>query len=162
MVSRACRPCPLPFVRGSRISYMIPFQELHREGIGVEIKHAPITSGDEEIILWEWQILGCHLPTALNEGYFFLNGNHFCLRSGKEYRISRFHNFRERYDHRKYTKHGSRNFCGGLADLRRQENKVVQQFVCPTAGDHCHVRLLDLYVSKLGQREGCLLLHSTA
>ena len=65
-------------------------------------------------------------------------------------------------DHWKYTKHGSRNFCGGLADLRRQENKVVQQFVCPTAGDHCHVRLLDLYVSKLGQREGCLLLHSTA
>ena len=96
MVSRACRPCPLPFVRGSRISYMIPFQELHREGIGVEIKHAPITSGDEEIILWEWQILGCHLPTALNEGYFFLNGNNFCLRSGKEYRISRFHNFRQR------------------------------------------------------------------
>ena len=51
--------------------------DLHREGIGVEIKHAPITSGDEEIILWEWHILGCHLPTALNEGYFFLNGNNF-------------------------------------------------------------------------------------
>jgi len=35
-----------------------------------------------------------------------------------------------------------------LADLH-QENKVVQQFVCPTAEDRCHVRLLDLYVSKL-------------
>jgi len=31
------------------------YQDLHKEGIGVEIKHAPIISGDEEIIPWERQ-----------------------------------------------------------------------------------------------------------
>ena len=27
--------------------------------------------------------------------------------------------------------------------------KIKWQFACPTAGDHCHVRLLGFYVSKL-------------
>lgn len=51
------------------------YQDLHKEGIGVEIKHAPIISGDEEVILWERKILGCHSPTALVRAvFFFLNG----------------------------------------------------------------------------------------
>ena len=124
------------------------YQDLHKEGIGVEIKHAPIISGDEEVILWERQILGCHSPTALVRAVFFLNGKNFCLRGGKEHRDLKFSQLQRENDHWKYTEHGSKNFRGGLADLRR-ENKVVRQFVCPTAGDRCHVRLLDLYVSKL-------------
>jgi len=53
------------------------YQDLHKEGIGVEIKHAPIISGDEEVILWERKILGCHSPTALVRAVFFLNGKNF-------------------------------------------------------------------------------------
>ena len=55
------------------------YQDLHKEGIGVEIKHAPIISGDEEVILWERQILGCHSPTALVRAVFSLSGKNFCL-----------------------------------------------------------------------------------
>jgi len=47
------------------------YQGLHKEGIGVEIKHAPIISGDKEVILWERQILGCLSPTALVRAVFF-------------------------------------------------------------------------------------------
>ena len=60
------------------------YQDLHKEGIGVEIKHAPIMSEDKEVILWEWQILDCHSPTAL-----------FVSKVAKNTGIS-FHNFREK------------------------------------------------------------------
>ena len=114
------------------------YQNLHKEGVGVEIRHASIISEVEEAILWEWQILGCHSPS----------GKSFCLRGGKEHRELKLSQFQRDNNHWKYTEYGSKNFCGGLADLRR-ENKVVRQFACPTAGDHFHVRLLDFYVSKL-------------
>ena len=55
------------------------YQNLHKEGIGVEIKHASIISEEEEAILWEQQILGCHSPKALVRAVFFLNGKNFCL-----------------------------------------------------------------------------------
>ena len=41
------------------------YQNLHKEGIGVEIKHASIILEEEEAILWEQQILRCHSPKAL-------------------------------------------------------------------------------------------------
>ena len=47
------------------------YQDLHKEGIRVEIKHASITSEEEEAILWERQILGCHSPKALVMAVFF-------------------------------------------------------------------------------------------
>ena len=60
------------------------YQDLHKEGIEVEIKHVPIMSEEKEVILWEWQILGCHSPTAL-----------FVSEVAKNTGIS-FHNFMER------------------------------------------------------------------
>ena len=62
------------------------YQNLHKEGVGVEIRHASIISEEEEVILWEWQILGCHSPKALVRAFFFRNGKKFCLRGGKEHR----------------------------------------------------------------------------
>ena len=105
------------------------YQDLHKEGIGVEIKHASITSEEEEVILWEQQILGCHPPKALVMGvFFFLNGKTFWLRGGKENRELKLSQFQRENDHWKYTECESKNFRGGLADLRR-ENEVVRQFV---------------------------------
>ena len=49
------------------------YQNLHKEGVGVEIRHASIIS-EEEAILWERQILGCHSPKAPVRAVFFLNG----------------------------------------------------------------------------------------
>ena len=105
------------------------YQNLHKEGIGVEIKHVPIISEEEEeTILWEQQILGCHSPKALVRAVSFLTGKKFCLRGGKEHRELKLSQFQREIDHWKYTEYGSKNFRGALADLRR-ENKVVRQFV---------------------------------
>ena len=112
------------------------YQNLHKEGVGVEIRHASIISEEEEAILWERQILGCHSPKALVRAVFFLNGKIFCLRGGKEHMELKLSQFQRENNHWKYTEYGSKNFRGGLADLRH-ENKVVRQFACPTAGDHC-------------------------
>ena len=80
---------------------------------------------------------------------FYLNGKHFCLRGRQEHRnlrlsqLKRYHN-PDRYV---YTENAS-NRSGGLRQLR-VENKVVPVFATPTAGNRCHVRILDLYMSKL-------------
>ena len=103
------------------------YQNLHKVGIRVEIKHASIRS-EEEAILWEQQILGFHSPKALVKAVFFLNGKIFCLRGGKEHRELKLSQFQREHDHWKYTEYGSKNFRGGLADLR-QENEVIRQFV---------------------------------
>jgi len=47
------------------------YQDLHKLGIGVEVKHASIRSGEEEVILCEWKILGCHSAKAYSEGCIF-------------------------------------------------------------------------------------------
>jgi len=59
-------------------------------------------------------------------------------------------------DHWKYVENGSKNFRGGIADLRR-ENKVVYQY-SGTSRSTCHVRLLDMYIEKLpceAKRKDC-------
>jgi len=121
------------------------YQDLHKEGIGVEIKHAPIISGDEEVILWERKILGCHSPTALVRAVFFPEWK--VSEVAKNTVISSFHNFSERMTTGSTRSMGLRIFVEVL--LTYVERMWFRQFVCPTAGDRCHVRLLDLYVSKL-------------
>jgi len=92
--------------RDFRGSMETTYQDLHKEGIGVEIKHAPIISGDEEIILWERQILGCQFTYSSCESCFFLNGKNFCLRGGKEHRDLKFSQLQRKNDHWKYC-HGN-------------------------------------------------------
>ena len=74
------------------------YQNLHKEGVGVEIRHASIISEEEEAILWEWQILGCHSPS----------GKSFCLRGGKEHRELKLSQFQRDNNHWKYTEYGLR------------------------------------------------------
>ncbi len=47
-----------------------------------------------------------------------------------------------------YTENISKNRAGGLAQLRL-EHKQVPVYASSSAGERCHVRLLDLYLSKL-------------
>ena len=72
------------------------YQNLHKEGMGVEIKHASIISEEEEAILWEQQILGCHSPKALVRAVFSLMEKNFVCEVGKNIGNSSFCNFRER------------------------------------------------------------------
>ena len=71
-----------------------------------------------------------------------------CLRGGQEHWNLRLTQFIRESDHWKYVESGSKNFRGGVADLRR-ENKVVRQYVCDDLGKRCHVHILDLYMERL-------------
>ena len=123
------------------------FQELHKKGVGAAVKHTPSISSEEEDRVWEAGIMGDKSPTALLNAVFFLNGMNFSLRGGKEHRELKRSQLIREGDHWKYIEHGSKSFRGGMGDLHR-ENKVVRQY--PIAcKERCHVRLLDLYVSKL-------------
>ena len=121
------------------------FQRLHSRGVGAASKHVEVISKEEEELLWEQNVLGCHSPRALLRAMFFLNGKNFCLRGGREHRGVQLSQFKREKDHWTYTEYGSKNFRGGFGDL----NHDVRQFPCQQEGDRCHVKLLDLYVSKL-------------
>ena len=47
------------------------FQQLHKDGIGAEIKHAAVISEEEEALLWKEGILGSSCPRALLRAVFF-------------------------------------------------------------------------------------------
>lgn len=48
----------------------------------------------------------------------------------------------------KYSENGSRNFQGGVGDLRR-ENKIVRQYPCSEQGTCTYNATVDLYMSRL-------------
>ena len=111
------------------------YQSLYKEGVGVEIRHASIITEEEEERLWK--IIP---PKALVRSVFFLNGKNFCLRGVRNTRNLKLSQFVCEKDHWKYIETGSKNFRGGVADLRR-ENKVVRQYPCSQLGNRCHFYL---------------------
>ena len=123
------------------------FQQLHKKGVGTVVKHASAISDEEENHIWQSGIVGDHSPTDLLRAVFYLNGINFSLRGGKEHRDLKRSQLTREVDHWKYVENGSKCFRGGVADLHR-ENKVVCQYPLPEK-ERCHVRLLDLYTSKL-------------
>ena len=123
------------------------FQELHQKGIGANVKHASEITAEEEDRVWTARVMGDHSPTALLRAVFYLNGVNFSLRGGKEHRDLKLSQLVRESDHWKYIEHGSKCFRGGFGDLHR-ENKVVVQYPI-LCHERCHVRLLDLYMSKL-------------
>ena len=129
------------------------FRQLRSEGVGAEVKHAPEITKEEENRLWEKGVLGVSTPLGLLRAVFYCNGKNFCLRGGQEHRrlkisqLSRSSN-PDRYV---YTENGSKNHSGGFMQLH-VENKVVPIYASKDFGDRCHVRLLDLYLSKIPER----------
>ncbi len=126
------------------------FKRLRTEGVGCSSKHTEIITKEEENTLWESGVLGISTPNALLRAVFFLNGKNFCLRGRQEHRSLRLSQLK-RYsnpDRYMYTENASKNRQGGLNQLKL-ENKSVPVFATPAAGIRCHVRVLDLYLSKL-------------
>ena len=125
------------------------FQQLHKKGVGAVVKHASVITVDEENHIWQQGIIGDHSPTALLRAVFYLNGINFSLHGGKEHRNLKRSQLTREEDHWMYVENGSKCFRGGVGDLRR-ENKIVRQYALPSCGnDRCHIRILDLYTSKL-------------
>ena len=127
------------------------FKSLRQEGVGSGTKHAEIITKEEEQKLWESGVMGIGDPKSLLRAIFYYNGKNFCLRGGQEHRqlkLSQFVRLHTPCDHYIYTENSSKNRSGGFAQLHL-ENKVVPIFHNPDADNRCHVKLLDLYISKL-------------
>ena len=126
------------------------FRKLHENGIGAKVRHAEVITKDEENQLWDSGVIGTDSPRSLQNAVFYYNGKNFCLRGGEECRqlkisqIQRVHS----PDGNIYHEFVSKNRQGTFRQLHLA-NKEVPIYACPTAGDRCHVRLLDLYLQKL-------------
>ena len=130
------------------------FRKLRTDGIGSESKHTPSISIQEENMLWSSGVVNTSTPKGLLRAMFYYNGKSFVLRGGQEHRDLKISQF-TRLTHPNryvYTENSSKNRAGGLAQLRI-EHKKVPIYMNAEAGDRCHVKLLDFYLSKL---------HSTA
>ena len=126
------------------------FHQLHSTGIGRDVKHARVLTTDDEEKLWRNGVMGTKTPKALQNAAFFIVGKMFCLHGGVELRdlkpsqVQR-HRNPDRYI---YSENVSKNRNGTFKQLNIA-NKVVPLFSCPEAGEHCPVRILDMYFCKL-------------
>ena len=118
------------------------FRSLHKQGIGVDVRHTPIVSAEEEGMLWERKVLNVSSPKGLLRAVFFYVGKICCLRGGEEQRNLKKSQFT------RYVENGSKNRSGGTAQLNL-ENKIVPIHAVPENCPRCLVFLLDLYFSKL-------------
>ena len=129
------------------------FRNLRTANIGTNVKHAEPFSNEEEDQLWSTGVLGMDSPKALLNAVFYLNGKNFCLRGGEEHRRLALSQIIRKYnpDHYIYTEAGSKN-RQGTYQQKYIPNKQVPIYACPAAGNRCHVRILDMYYSKLPEQ----------
>ncbi len=120
------------------------FRRLRQAGVGAEVKHAGVTSDQEESSFWDIGILGTSTPLSLLRSVFYYNGKMFCLRGGEEHRQLKFSQLKRVSKGYIYTENGSKNRSGGVAQMK-VENKVVPSYAVDEIGERCHVHLLDLY-----------------
>ena len=102
------------------------FRSLRTEGVGTEVKHAPVVTKEQENLLWEHIVVDLSTPLGLLWAIFYSNGKNICLRGVKEHRKLKVTQF-TRYsnpDRFIYADNGSKNRTGGFVDLKI-ENKIV-------------------------------------
>ena len=114
------------------------------------MRHAEVVTKDEKNQLWDTGVIGTDSPRSLQNAVFYYNGKNFCLRGGEECRQLKISQIQCVYSPDDYIYHEfvSKNRQGTFRQLYLA-NKEVPIYACPTAGDRCHVRLLDLYLQKL-------------
>lgn len=126
------------------------FRKLREEGVGAESKQTATITIEEENMLWDKDVLNTVTPKGLFRAVFYYNGKNFVLRGGQEHRKLQLSQIVRltKPDRYKYTENASKNQSGRLAQLR-VVHKKVPIYANPTAGERCHVYLLDKYLSKL-------------
>ena len=124
------------------------YRKLKADGVGTQKRSTETFTKEEENKLWECGVLGVDNPASLLWAVFFSDGKKFCLQGGNEHRNSRLSQLKRTENGYTYTENASKNHSGGLVQLR-VKNKTVEIHENPEAGDHCHCRLLDLYIGKL-------------
>ena len=128
----------------------VVFRRLHQSGVGADVKHTAIISNEEEDKLWSSGALNVTDPKGLQQAVFYYVGKVYCIRGGEEQRCIKPSQFVRSHepDCYTYTKHGSKNRSGGLAQLH-VENKQVPYYANPGNAPRCAVFLLDMYFQKL-------------
>jgi hypothetical protein len=124
------------------------YKKLRANGVGAQKRITETFTKEEENRLWESGVLGVDNPKNLLRAVFFTNGKNFCLRGGDEHRNLKLSQFERTETGYVYTENASKNRAGGVAQLR-VKNKRVQICENPEAGDRCHCKILDLYISRL-------------
>ena len=126
------------------------FRKLRDEGIGSESRHTPSISIQEENCLWEKGMLNLDTLQGLLNAVFYYNGKNFVLRGGQEHwdlKLSQLTRLRnpDRYVD---VENSSKTRGGGLGQLHL-EHKKVSVYASSSTGSRCHVRILNIYISKL-------------
>ena len=124
------------------------YRQLRAQGVGATKHSAEVFSKEDENLLWSSGIIGINNPLSLQQAIFLYNGNNVCLRGGQEHRSLKLSQFTRNEDCYIYTEKVSKNRAGGLAQLKLG-NKSVRIVRNPDAGNRCHCKLMDLYLSKL-------------
>ena len=132
------------------------FKRLHQKGVGSETKSTPVLTQLEEDKLWESGVLNLNTPVGVLRAVFFYNGKSFCLRGGQEQRGLKLSQITksvesvggENVSCYTYREFGSKNRQGGFSSLN-SDNKVVKQYENLSGSGPCHVKILDIYLSKL-------------
>lgn len=122
---------------------------LRSSGIGIERKRAQVITPDIRQQMWRMGVLGYHSPEALLNAVFFYNGQNFCLRGVQEHYNLRFTQIQYATNPESYiyNEFGSKKHPGGINDT--SSGKTVP--IVATGSHHCHVKILNLYLSKVPQ-----------
>ena len=126
-------------------------KQLLADGIGAEKKQARVITEEEEGILWEKKVLGCHSPTSLLHTIFYFCGMYFCLRGGAEHRELKLSQLEVQVSSNGvkclvYREHGSKNHQG-LTQQLHLNNKIVHHY----ADDSLGVDALSIFLSFMFQ-----------
>ena len=107
-------------------------RQANYEGVANKCKRAErvgITE-EEERMLWDKGLLGCHNSKVLMHTIYFYNGKLFGIRS-KEHRDLRYNNFRVDSTSITFDESSSKTYHGGLKDLKYTP-RVVNHICCPS------------------------------
>ena len=116
------------------------YKQLHSDRVGSK-KHSAQSFAKEDRD-WEQGVMGARSPASLLRAVFY-NGKDFCLRGGEENRSLRLVQFTRTENGYVYTENAIikvESVKWGL-NVEVRENR--------DAGEHCHCRLLDVYISKM-------------
>ena len=132
------------------------FIRLHQKSVGSETKSTTVLTQLEEDKLG---VLILNTPIGLLRSVFFYNGKSFCLREGQEQcglKLSQITKSVESVGGEDVScymcrEFGCKNQQGGFSSLN-SDNKVVKQYENLSGSGPYHIKILDIYLSKLPKR----------
>lgn len=132
----------------------------HMEEFGIERRHYDVFTEEDEEILWSKKVLGAESSVQLLHTVYFYNGKNLLLRRGEhqQLRLSQFRRLRSpdcyEFERIHVSESSSDQEGEGLSPSasgprKSQRRKVTHIMADSSAGEKCHVFLLDAYFNKI-------------